>query len=338
VTHVGELEFRRGAPSDGDQVRALLSRILPGNPKSDADVMHWQYWDNPYGPAISFVWTDKDAVVCHYATIPVPLIVHGKPRMGLVGVDAATDPNYRGRGLFSRMIGESASVGVEEGYRVLFFFPAPGSVLPSAAEAPVLSMPLKALPLDARWLRARTRVPAIAARALTGTVLRPPKPGGAREVECPPEDLDALWDAMPLSSSIVKDAQWWDWRYARRPRHDYRFFEHRNGRLLTGAAVTTTADVDGPVVYILEILATDVRAASAMVGAIARAYDGAKAIGFRSTGDSPQSRLARGAGLRAVSTRVDARPPFLAVFEADRSNRHVHELPWAWSWGDLDHL
>jgi len=335
---VSELEFRRGTPADDELVRHLLSRILPGNPKNDADVMRWQYWQNPYGPAISFVCVDEDRVVCHYANIPVPLIVHGKPRMGLVGVDAATDPDYRGRGLFSRMIAESASVGMNEGYRALFFFPAPGSVLPSAAEAPALSMPLNALPLDARWLGRRLGIPSFAGLVAIKTFLRRPKPGPAREAAGPSEDLDTLFEAVPLSSSIVKDAQWWQWRYRQRPRHDYRFFEHRNGRLLTGAAVTTTADVDGPVVYVLEILATDVNAASSLVGAIAHAHDGAKAIGFRSTEHSPQTRLVRGAGLRRVPARADPRPPSLAVFEADRDNRHVHELPWAWSWGDLDHL
>jgi hypothetical protein len=338
VCAVAELELRRGTPADDQPVRELLSRVLPGNSKNDAYVMRWQYWENPYGPVISFLWVDGSRLACHYASVPVPLVVHGKPRSGLLGVDAATDPDYRGRGLFSKIIGESATVCVEEGYRVLFFFPAPGSALPSAADTPVLSMPLNALPLDASWLRHRVGLPAAAARLATRIVLRPPKPGAAREVGTLPEGIDALWDAMPLSSSIVKDEQWWTWRYAQRPKHDYRFFEHRNGRMLTGAAVTTTADLDGPVVYILEILATDARAASALVGAIVAAYDGAKAVGFRSTEDSAQTRLVRAAGLRRVPARADVRPPSLAVFEADRANRHVHELPWAWSWGDLDHL
>lgn len=332
------LALRRATPDDDQAVRRLLSDVLPGNSKVDPDVMRWQYWENPYGRPISFVWTDDGRIVCHYASIPVPLVVNHRPRRGLIGVDAATDPAYRGQGLFSQIVAESAKVCVEEGYRVLFFFPAPGSALPSAADTPALAMPLKALPLDHGWLGRRLGLPAAASRIITRLVLRPPRSGTAREVSGPPAGLNELWDAMRISSSIVKDDTWWQWRYAKRPQNTYRYFEHREGERLTGAAVTTTTDVDGPVVYILDVLACDLVAGRALVGAIAAEHLEARAIGFRSTKESPQSTLVRAGGLRPVPSRSDPQPPSLAVFEADPEARHIQELPWAWSWGDLDHL
>src|SRR5207249_10134602 len=69
---------RRSSDLDDEPSRELLSRVLPGNSKNDADVMRWQYWENPYGDALRFLWVDGDRLVCHYALIPVPLVVNGR--------------------------------------------------------------------------------------------------------------------------------------------------------------------------------------------------------------------------------------------------------------------
>src|SRR5207302_1847546 len=78
-----------------------------------AEILRWQYWDNPFAAPVSWVWQDGGRIVAHYCGMPVPILFAGRAAVGAVGVDAATAPSHRGQGLFERL----ARAGYDDGGR-----------------------------------------------------------------------------------------------------------------------------------------------------------------------------------------------------------------------------
>src|SRR5437870_3948924 len=96
--------MRATSPEETPSLSRFLSSVDARNPKGDPDILRWQYWENPFGAAISWVWDDDGKIVCHLARIPVPMILAGRVRQGAITVDAATAESHRQLGLFSRLL------------------------------------------------------------------------------------------------------------------------------------------------------------------------------------------------------------------------------------------
>lgn len=100
---MGEPTLRAATESDDAALRALFEACFPHSPKARADVLRWQYWDNPFASPVSWVYEDAGEIVAHYAGMPVPITLDGLDATGAVGVDAATAPSHRGMGLFETL-------------------------------------------------------------------------------------------------------------------------------------------------------------------------------------------------------------------------------------------
>src|SRR2546423_6385455 len=94
------LVLRAAGPDDDEAIRRVIEASFPDNVKADADLLRWQYRANPFGPTVSWVWEDAGEVVAHYTSIPLPVVLGGKPAIVGEGIDAATAPSHRGQGLF----------------------------------------------------------------------------------------------------------------------------------------------------------------------------------------------------------------------------------------------
>jgi Acetyltransferase (GNAT) domain len=94
------LVVRRAVREDTAAICDLLAEVCPANPKADAAVLAWQYWDNPYGTTSSWVAEEEGRVLAHYAASPVPGRLDGEPAVLASGADAATRREARGRACF----------------------------------------------------------------------------------------------------------------------------------------------------------------------------------------------------------------------------------------------
>src|SRR2546425_10920958 len=101
-----DLVLRAAGPDDDEGIRALFVSSFPDSPKVDPDFLRWQYWDNPFSETRSWVWEDGGEIVSHYAGLPVPAVVRSHAAVAAIGVDAATAPSHRGRGLFESLARE----------------------------------------------------------------------------------------------------------------------------------------------------------------------------------------------------------------------------------------
>ncbi|MHB1912807.1 MAG: GNAT family N-acetyltransferase [Acidimicrobiales bacterium] len=339
-----EVRIRPAGADDAAEIRAVLRGSFGGNPKTDEAVMAWQYWDNPFGPARSWVAEAEGRVVAHYAGIALPGIIGGAPATLALGIDAATDPAFRGLGLFEALARAVYADAGAAGMPVTYCLPNPNSLrgFNKAGGQDLGRARALVAPLDAAWLAARLHLP-----TPLGRVARAPfrlgRGGGAGLVEGPPAGLDDLWAGLaPADGNGVKrDSPWWDWRYVHRPGDaGYIFAEARRAGRLVGAAVARVrSDLGGPMLCLLELAAADDRAARDLVGHLAStAAGGAVGIATTALAGTPIYRSARAGGLWPHPRRLEPAPMHVGVVDNLARLPGLARQPWSLAWGDLDHI
>lgn len=312
---MGGLVLRRATPADTEGIAGLLASVFPKNPKSDPDVLYWQYWTNPLAPAFSWVWEDEGKIVCHYAGLPVMILVAGRRTIGLLGVDAATHDDYRERGLFSQLTVEALAYGASSPAPVTLGFQNPLTTVPAPTEILRDVFDLYVAPLRVTRKQASHRV------------------------EDLPDGLDDLWqevvEAYPYG--IVKDAEWWKWRYGDHPRAPYSFFSHFRKGHLRGFAVAKLHP-RRRIVQLLDLLAVNRPTARRLLASIRRSFGNTLAVTFRASRSNPGGRLVRACGLVRVPARLDRKAPRWLVAPHTEELRELERAPWSVSWGDMDTL
>ena len=333
--------LRAAGPEDDDGIRSLFGECFPDSPKARSDVMAWQYWSNPFAPPVSWVHEDEGRIVSHYAGMPVPIVLDGADAVGAVGIDAATAPSHRGRGLFESLARAVYEDGGRREMPVTLCYPNANSLrgFVKAGGHPVGELRTFVLPIDDAWVARRFRVPRPAARALRSALFRRARPGSASRVDAPPEGLDDLWSRTAARFGIRRDAAWWRWRYLGHPDRPYRLYEVRRDGALAGAAATLVReDFGGRFVYLLELAALDGDAARSLVGAVVDDHDGESGVATVGLDGSPLARAATSGGLRALPRRFAPKALHFGVADNAGTRPDLARAPWSVAWGDLDHL
>jgi GNAT superfamily N-acetyltransferase len=96
---------------------ALLGRVFGPEPKFSREALAWRYRDNPSGAVVGMDAWDGDRLAAHYVACPCEAIVEGRPAQGLLSLNTATDPDYQGRGLFTRLAEAAYGAGAAAGFK-----------------------------------------------------------------------------------------------------------------------------------------------------------------------------------------------------------------------------
>lgn len=344
---MGEPVLREATAADDAGMRAVIAAAFPDNPKRREEITAWQYWANPFGKTVAWVWEDEGRVVATYTAYPMPALLDG--RSGLVGngVDAAVDPAYQGRRLFEPLARALYRGSGEAGMAMTMCFinnPAAIRGTTKAGWLEVGRLAVWVLAVDDAWLGGQAHVPAALAGLGRRVVWRQRRGPDADRSDTVPQGVDALWQRSGgVTTGVARGQAWWDWRYGGHPDRPYGFFEVRRAGALAGAAVATTREAfGGTFVYVLELLADDADAAAALGRALAAHARATRAAGVAMMG-LPGGRLeqrVRQAGLRVkVPGRLDPKPTSFGAVPNDGATwSHLRSLAWSVSWGDLDHL
>lgn len=94
----------------------LLGRVFGPAPKFTPEAIAWRYRDNPAGQVVGVDAWDGTRLAAHYVTCPTEAMVEARPTKGLLSLNTATDPDYQGRGLFTRLAEATYAAGAEAGY------------------------------------------------------------------------------------------------------------------------------------------------------------------------------------------------------------------------------
>jgi hypothetical protein len=337
--------LREATPDDEAGIQACLEESFPDNPKANAEIRHWQY-HNPFGELSAWVYEDDGRIVGHYANYPVPCLLDGETAVAGVAVDAAISPSHQGRRLMRPLNEALYRHSATKGMRVSLAYPSnPIAVagIRSAGWLEVARLRTLVLAVDDRWLATRFKVPAPIARAMRAVGFSTGRGPVGDEVGSLPDGLDGLWAATVTSTGmrngIIRDAAWWQWRYADSPLSAYRWFEVRRGReLAAAAAVVVREDFGGRFAYLLELQARDGAAAAALVRGVVANIGDVSGIATVAVDDGPVHRLARDGGLRTLPQRLEPKGLWFGFVDNDGTTARLAAQPWAIQWGDLDHL
>jgi GNAT superfamily N-acetyltransferase len=343
------LVLREAGPADDAGLRRLNELAFPNNPKARADLTRGQYWDNPFGPTVALVWDDDGEVVAQYVACCVPGRLGGRDATLTIGIDAAVHPDHRGRRLFTPL-SNALYERVTQLDRPLIAYPNEQSVraIARAGWTEVANLRVRVLPMDPGWFSERFHLPRGMIAAATKVVtMRPGRAGARRSHDVALEDdplgaVDEIWPRVAATQpwSIAKHAGWWRWRYLDHPDRPYRFLvARRNGQPRAVTAVRTREDLGGRFHCLLELLADEPAAATAVVRAVADGALGpADGVALTAAPGSASDRLAARAGMLAPPSRLLERPIHFGVVPHPTLVPDPTAVSWSTTWGDLDHV
>jgi len=162
--------------------------------RADERELDWFYGRNPVRPASVLIGEEAGRVVASVAISFLRFSAGGREVLAGMPVHLATDPDYRGRGLFRELEGANEERARQAGAQLLF-------VVPTEASASVLRRRLGWRPLPP--LRVWGRGPLPHRRA--------------RRVDRFDPHVSSCHSEGP-GDRVLRDADWLEWRFARSPR------------------------------------------------------------------------------------------------------------------------
>jgi GNAT superfamily N-acetyltransferase len=220
---------------------ALLARV--GTTQLSDEEFAWWFDRNPAGEGIVSLAVDEGDVVGVAAMSFFRTALEGVETRLAIPVNVATDPRYRGQGVFSTLERENEAAAAAAGSPLTVTFP-------NAASYPIFTsrlgwIDLPRLRLWARPLRAGAVVRYALGRPGEQETLRAPDPSvrtirglEIRGIDRFGPEMDQLGRraAAGYGSHFVRDAEYFNWRYLDSPR-DYRCFGAYSAGALVGVAV-----------------------------------------------------------------------------------------------------
>lgn len=114
-----EFEFRQTQTDDVslNSYSNLLSSVFKGTHKYTYEFLKWQYLDNPNGKVIGYDAFYENKLVAHYVTIPVVYCKNDMEYKGLLSLNTATDSQFQGKGLFTKLAERTYELGKNQGFQ-----------------------------------------------------------------------------------------------------------------------------------------------------------------------------------------------------------------------------
>ncbi len=95
--------------------QSIFTKCFPNAAHLTVRYLEWLYAGNPAGPVIGLDAWDGDRLAAHYACIPVRAVVDGQACAVMLSLNTATDPDYQGRGLFTKLADGTYAAGADQG-------------------------------------------------------------------------------------------------------------------------------------------------------------------------------------------------------------------------------
>lgn len=221
------VEIRRARPQDREQILALLATTFgAGGLVDDAAFWTWKHERSPFGPSPCLVAEADGRIVALRAFLPWRFRAGEREIRAMRAVDTATDPGWRGRGLFRRLTLRLADELAAEGVAFVFNTPNRHS-LPG-----YLAMGWRDLGRLPVWVRARRPLRLLGALGAPGSSsdegapLAPTRETGVEALLAEPA-LPGLLDAVAAGARAdgryhtMRSLELLRWRYAQVPRLVY---------------------------------------------------------------------------------------------------------------------
>jgi GNAT superfamily N-acetyltransferase len=333
-------ESIRYTPEQRPGLVALLARV--GTTQLSDHEFAWWFERNPAGEGIVSLAVDDGEVVGVAAMSFFRTVLDGAETRLAIPVNVATDPRYRGQGVFSTLERENEAAAAATGAPLTVTFP-------NGASHPIFVgrlgwVDLPRLRLWARPLRAGAVVRYALGRAGThgGLRARDMSPRTIRGLEVRAlerfgPDFDELGRraATGYGSHFVRDAEYLNWRYLDSPR-DYRCFGAYGGGALRGVAVVGHTFKHGVSAGFLADLVTEPEARDEVRALLARAVAEVKGAADALVLLPPPSRTARRALVASGFAPTSKRLRFIGKPLREGAPVDDRKGAWHFTLGDFD--
>ncbi len=160
-----DIQVRRATSTDDQAVLALLGTSLGWVPDDQhAAFFEWKHRRNPAGASPAWVALDGERLVGYRTFVRWEFEQAGHPVAAVRAVDTATHPDYRGRGIFSRLTRHALESLRDEAVAFVFNTPnersRPGYLKMGWQPVAKLGVVVRPCSLAAPWRWVRSRVPA----------------------------------------------------------------------------------------------------------------------------------------------------------------------------------
>ena len=330
-------------PYSPDQRAALVSLLARvGTTQLSDEEFAWWFDRNPAGEGIVSLAVDGGEVVGVAAMSFFRTVLNGLETRLAIPVNVATDPRYRGQGVFSTLERENEATAAASGSPLTVTFP-------NGASYPIFMSRLGWIDLPKLRLWAR---PLRAGAVVRYALGRPGERGGLKAPDVKPRtirglevrlvdrfgpELDELGRraAAGYGSHFVRDAEYFNWRYLDSPR-DYRCFgAYRDGELVGAAVVGHTFKHGVSAGFLADLVAapdgSDENRAL-LSRAVAEVQGGADALVLLPPRSQAERRTLLGAGFAPTNKKLRF------IGKALHDGARVDERPDAWHFtlGDFD--
>ncbi|MEX1024864.1 MAG: GNAT family N-acetyltransferase [Planctomycetota bacterium] len=226
---MSEYEFRTYRPGDEHAILASFNEVFAQQdpafePRSMED-WRWAYTDNPGGIRV-FLALHGDLVAAHYASQPARVWIDGEERIFAQIIDSFVHPEHR-RGL------KRPGLFVQTAVEMLDEFCGPTKDLVTYG-----------WPIEEAWRMGKRF---LRYELVRSQVILSREPGaGPRELPAGVEVIDRWGDEVrdlwrrasePWGASILRDADYLNWRFVDNPRHEYTRVVVRDGKRIAGSLV-----------------------------------------------------------------------------------------------------
>jgi hypothetical protein len=207
-----------------------------------------------------------DRLAAVYATLPSWVSVRGERRLGLQSLDTLTDADYRGRGLFISLARSAYARAAEAGATFVYGFPNGNSqsgFFKKLGWHRLDPVPFLIRPIRPRYIASKIQALRSVARFVPNPPLAlpwVPLPPGRKLIQLHnfDERATALWQefkSQGVEVAVERDANYLNWRIARKPENEYRTLAlEKAGRLEALCSFAIKGKHGGRVAYILELL------------------------------------------------------------------------------------
>jgi len=333
-------ETVRYAPDQRAALVSLLARV--GTTQLSDDEFAWWFERNPAGEGIVSLAVDEGEVVGVAAMSFFRTVLNGVETRLAIPVNVATDPRYRGQGVFSTLERENEAAAAASGSPLTVTFP-------NGASYPIFMSRLDWIDLPRLRLWARPlRVGAVVRYALgrpgqeEGMRAPDPAPRTIRGLEVRLVDrfgseMDELGRraATGYGSHFVRDAEYFNWRYLDSPR-DYRCFgAYRSSELVGVAVVGHTFKHGVSAGFLADLVAAPdgrVETQALLSRALAEVRGGADALVLLPPPSRMQRRALVGAGFAPTNKKLR----FIGKPLQDGVHVDVRADAWHFTLGDFD--
>jgi hypothetical protein len=241
--------LRRYRDGDEHAIFELLSTAFGERKWHSFEYWKWKYTKNPAGSPIIWLAESNNKIVGHYAIVPRIMKLGNAYMTGSSACDAATHPNYQGRGVFSSIVNRLCLDAGENGISIIYGFARRNlgptykryehmghicflrhmvrvldwaSLLPEFMHTKFLTRATGAAP---RIHRQRSQDAGLTVRAIDRF----------------DERTDELWEQLSHSFKIIvkRDQSYLNWRYTANPEKRYTIHVALKGDRILGYCVLT---------------------------------------------------------------------------------------------------